>query len=449
MRLLAFILTILPLSLQYWDDTPVVKALKGHMEEITLAQNEGRAPGSEGEKAVASYIREVFLNNGIDVLSGVEGDVFGIAREGGDTLVSRNVIGYIPGYDPVLKGHYIVVGARMDNLGINEISIDGERRTQIFTGANGNASGLSVLMELALQCARNSILFRRSILFVGFGSSTASFAGAWHFLNHTFLKDRQRIDAMVNIDMVGYHSKDGLQVFTAGNEDLNLILENLSSSLMPIKPTLIPTEPYPSDQQIFYAAQIPSVLFTTGRYPEHNTIRDTPDLLDYDLMECEVEYLYNFMIAITGCKEGVPSFFNAPVLDKSNDELSIAWSECDVPPAFCNNINPAYFLEKWVHQYVKYPQSCINEGIQGRVMVTFTIAADGAVKDVHVTRSVDPDLDDAAVKVVAASPKWKPARRNGKKVSCTMTIPVEFRLQRRDNKRSFGINNVPMPSKGR
>ena len=149
MKFLALILTLLPLSLQYWEDTPVMKALKMHVSEVTLAQNEGRAPGSEGEKAVASYIREVFANNGIDVLSGADGDIFGIARAGGDTLVSRNVIGYIQGYDPDLKDHYIVVGARMDNLGVNEMSIDGERRSQIFTGANGNASGLSVLMELA------------------------------------------------------------------------------------------------------------------------------------------------------------------------------------------------------------------------------------------------------------------------------------------------------------
>lgn len=450
MKFLAIILTVFPLALQYWDDTPVVKALKAHVEEVTLAQNEGRAPGSEGEKAVASYVRETFANNGIDVLSGAGGDVFGIARDGGDTLVSRNVIGYIQGYDPVLKDHYIVVGARMDNLGVNEISVDGEHMSQIFSGANGNASGLSVLMELAGQASRNSILFRRSILFVAFGSSTASFAGAWHFLNHTFKKDISRIDAMVNLDMVGYHSKEGLQAFTAGNEDLNHLIADLSSSLLPIKPVLIPTEPYPSDQQIFYAEQIPSVLFTTGRYPEHNTVRDTPDILDYDLMECEVEYLYNFLLALAGCREGVPAFYNAPAEDKlpgkSMDDSAIAWSDCDIPPAFINNINPAYFLEKWVYQYLKYPQSCIDAGIQGRVMVTFTIGADGAVKDVHVTRSVDPDLDDAAVKVVSASPKWKPARRNGQKVACTITIPVEFRLQRTGRKRSFGINDITIPS---
>lgn len=425
-----FLLIITALLFQYWDDSEAVRALKSHVEEITAPANEGRAPGSEGEKAVATYIAECFEVRGLDVLSGTSGDVFGIGSETGDTIVSRNVMAYVEGYDKELKGHFIVVGARMDNMGKLSVTINGEPSFQIYPGANGNASGLAVMLELAGQVARNRLMFKRSVVFVAFGSSTRSFAGAWHFLHHTFGKDASNIDAMVNLDILGYN-RDGLMAFTAGNEDLNHIIAGVSSSMMPIRPSLIPTEPYPSDQQVFYDGQIPSVTFTTGRYPEHNTVRDQSSILDWSLMEREVEYLYNFLLALSACPEGTPSFYNSEKVDENSGDGPLSWSDCDVPPAFLGNINPAFFLEKWVYHYLKYPEACIRDGVQGRVMVEFTIGADGTVSDVHVARSVDPELDDAAIKVVAASPKWRPARMNGHKVACRMTIPVEFRLKKR------------------
>ena len=69
----------------------------------------------------------------------------------------------------------------------------------------------------------------------------------------------------------------------------------------------------------------------------------------------------------------------------------------------------------------------------------FIIEKDGRVTDVRVIRGVDEELDAEAVKVVAASPKWKPGRVNGNKVRTSMSIPVEFRLEKKGGKASFGI----------
>ena len=79
------------------------------------------------------------------------------------------------------------------------------------------------------------------------------------------------------------------------------------------------------------------------------------------------------------------------------------------------------------------------EGVQGRVMVAFVIEKDGKVSDVRVVKSVSPELDAEAVKVVSASPKWKPGRLAGEKVRTSMTIPVEFRLEKKGAKSGFGI----------
>lgn len=145
-------------------DGETVSALKMHVRELSSAHLEGRKPGSEGEKEAAEYVEAKFKEYGIDVISPKGGEVFGIKTEDGDTLVSRNVIGYVQGYDRDLRNSYIVVGARLDNLGTMTVTVDGQPVERIFYGANGNASGLSVLIELARMVQTNSILFRRSVL---------------------------------------------------------------------------------------------------------------------------------------------------------------------------------------------------------------------------------------------------------------------------------------------
>ena len=81
----------------------------------------------------------------------------------------------------------------------------------------------------------------------------------------------------------------------------------------------------------------------------------------------------------------------------------------------------------------------MEKGIQGTVHVNFIIDKDGKVTDVKVARSVDPLLDEEAVRVVSASPKWRPGRLRGQKVRTSMTIPVEFRLEKKSVRPKFGI----------
>ena len=114
----------------------------------------------------------------------------------------------------------------------------------------------------------------------------------------------------------------------------------------------------------------------------------------------------------------------------------VAHYECDVPPTFLGSSDPRVFLRKWVYSYMKYPKEAVRDGIQGRVLVNFTIDAKGKVKDVKVVRSVDPLLDAEAVRVVSASPDWKPGVLDGKKVECELSLYIEFKLEK---KGSFGI----------
>ena len=107
-------------------DSEAVSAIKKHVRELSAAALEGRKAGSEGEKAAADYVRNKLIEYGVDVISPEGGDVFGLKTESGDTLTSRNVIGFIQGYDKNLRDQYIVIGARLDNLGTMTMTVDGK-----------------------------------------------------------------------------------------------------------------------------------------------------------------------------------------------------------------------------------------------------------------------------------------------------------------------------------
>ncbi len=442
---LAMVLSALSASAQFrngasYDDLydgETVASMKSHVRELSSAYLEGRKAGSEGEKMAAEYVADMFREYGVDVISADGGDVFGIRKESGDTLTSRNVVGFVQGYDRELRDKYIVVGARLDNLGTMTMTVDGQPVERIYYGANGNASGLSMLVELARMVQTNSILFRRSVLFVAFGASAETYAGSWYFLNREF-SDTDKIDAMINLDMLGT-GNDGFYAYTSSNADLNAIIRTLTGNLQPITPEIVSTEPYPSDHRAFYAKEIPSVFFTTGRYSEHNTDRDTQSILDYEMMERELEYIYNFTLAIAN-SSAVISFrpSDVPERDKSFDDV-IPYHDVDARPAFLNSQDPRQFLEKWVYQYLKYPEKALVDGTQGRVMVEFIIEKDGKVTNVRVVKGVSEELDAEAVKVVSASPKWKAGRLAGEKVRTSMTIPIEFRLEQKGDRQRIGI----------
>ena len=411
------------------DDSEVVSSMKEQVEYLSSAMLEGRKAGSEGEREAAAYVSDMLSSYGLDVLSGEDGDVFGLRQENGDTLRSRNVLAYIPGYDPDLRDHYIVIGARLDNLGTSEITVDGVKRRTIYYGANGNASGLAMLMQLARKLKTNSVLLRRSVIVAAFGSSLDMGAGSWYFLNRSFA-GADKIDAMINLDMLGTASS-GFYAYTASNQDLNAIVSRLSGTLQPIQPTLVSLEPVGSDHRSFYEKEIPAIFFTTGMYPEYNSGKDTASVLEYDDMERELEYIYNFTLELVNGEK--PGF---RVKDERGrkyvkDEDVVPYYECDVKPVFLGSADPSVFMSKWVYVYLRYPREAVEAGVQGRVLVDFVIDKRGKVTDVKVIRGVSDALDAEAVRVISASPDWKPARVRGKKVRCEMSVYVDFKLERR------------------
>ncbi len=86
-------------------------------------------------------------------------------------------------------------------------------------------------------------------------------------------------------------------------------------------------------------------------------------------------------------------------------------------------------LTKYLATSVKYPVIAQENGIQGRVYVSFVVSSKGTVEQVKIARGVDSNLDKEAMRVVMNMPIWKPGKQRGKPVKVSYTVPINFVLR--------------------
>lgn len=119
--------------------------------------------------------------------------------------------------------------------------------------------------------------------------------------------------------------------------------------------------------------------------------------------------------------------YQAAVEVEEVEEEAIPFQLVEKAPSFQGG-GPNEFT-KWVNQRLVYPEIAKENGVQGRVVLQFTVEKDGSVTNVKVLRGVDSSLDKEAVRVVASSPKWTPGRQRDRAVKVTYTFPVIFQLR--------------------
>ena len=85
-------------------------------------------------------------------------------------------------------------------------------------------------------------------------------------------------------------------------------------------------------------------------------------------------------------------------------------------------------MMKFLQTNIKYPEEAKKKGTQGRVVVQFVVEKDGSIVESKVVKSVSPELDAEALRVVKAMPKWIPGEQRGKKVRVLFTLPVSFKI---------------------
>ena len=405
-------------------------SLRKNVAYLTDSSMLGRGAGSEQEKRAAAYLYDQLLDAGVIMLTPETGEDFYIVHNG-DTLHSQNVIGIVEGYDPKLRNEYVVVGAHYDHLGTSVLKRDGKEVEQIYYGADDNASGVATLIEVARQVASQHFMFRRSVIFALFGAEELGMMGSWYFLNRSF-RHTDDIVAMINLDMVGRSGRDNtMQVYTAdANVEMMEIINWLSGRALSIAPKYTPTDYFPSDHRNFYQKGIPVALFTSGTHRDYHTVRDTPDKLDYSQMEKLVEYVYSMAEVLANREERIRCATQVKGNgSKDGKETVYTQATVDKRATFLHG-DEGQFLNRWVYDYIKYPDSAIRNGIEGRVIAEFIVGSDGKVRDVEIVKGLDDEIDAQVVKVIMASPKWKPAILRGKEVSVRVSVPVEFKLSK-------------------
>jgi TonB family protein len=108
-----------------------------------------------------------------------------------------------------------------------------------------------------------------------------------------------------------------------------------------------------------------------------------------------------------------------------------------------NNGDPAIEFRKYITQNLRYPKEEAEKGISGRVIVQFTVNADGSVSDAEVVNGSSPGLDNEAIRVVESSPSWTPGKQRGKAVAVKFTFPISFALaEKKVQGNNAGDSNV-------
>lgn len=116
-------------------------------------------------------------------------------------------------------------------------------------------------------------------------------------------------------------------------------------------------------------------------------------------------------------------FMMALPMNAQSESSTKVYDEVDEMPSFPGGLNG---LMTFLAQNMVYPVTAQENGVQGRVIISFVVETDGSITDVKVARSVDPSLDREAMRVVKAMPKWMPGKKDGKPVRVKYTVPMVF-----------------------
>ena len=163
---------------------------------------------------------------------------------------------------------------------------------------------------------------------------------------------------------------------------------------------------------------------------EKKTIQEILDIVDNEteIEETRIETAEDTNIAVSGpsSPHSGPVMMGPPApVQEDNDEGEV-FDVVEENPSFPGGDAA---LMTWLQKNLKYPAAAQENGIQGRVLVSFIVNKDGSIVEPKIIRSVDPSLDKEAARVVSSMPRWKPGKQRGKAVRVKYTLPVTFRLQ--------------------
>ncbi|ASB50068.1 M20/M25/M40 family metallo-hydrolase [Alkalitalea saponilacus] len=257
--------------------------LETHVTILAADSLEGRGLGTRGKDIARDYIRNQFAEIGLTSFKEDYFHHFEFRSTSGviANIYGTNVVGFLKGHDSKLKDEYIVIGAHYDHLGYE---MRGDERV-IFPGADDNASGVSLMLEMARYFATNPESHGRSLIFVAFDAEESGLIGSRWFIEDERFASKD-IKTMFSLDMVGmYRSNEGLNLkgigSIAGGEELAGYLAGNHNLILRKQGSRIEER---TDTWYFGLAGIPSVHVHTGPHSPYHQPGDLAHLLQYEEM---------------------------------------------------------------------------------------------------------------------------------------------------------------------
>jgi hypothetical protein len=259
-------------------------ALLAHVRWLADPAREGRGFGSPGLAATADYIRDQFAAAGLRP-GGVDGGWFQPfrARGGPDNAAVelRNVIGVIPGADPARRGEAAVLSAHYDHLGRGWPGARVDALGKVHPGADDNASGVAVLIEVARKLAAGPPP-PRTIVVVAFSGEEAGLLGSRYYVQNPLPLPLPvaGLVGVVNLDTVGnLRDQPVTALATDSAREWPFVFSGITA-VSGIPTRSVGGASQSSDQQAFIDAGVPGVQLFTAATADYHQPTDTADRVD-------------------------------------------------------------------------------------------------------------------------------------------------------------------------
>ncbi len=280
----ATIFTELPRRKALATLAPVFSAERMMKTVEYLASNElaGRAPGTDGIKKAADYIVEKFKSSGLQP-GADDGSYFQIWNEvidaKGTKAPVKNIIGIIPGTNPNLKDESVIVCAHYDHLGLGWPGANKGNEGKIHPGADDNASGVSVMLELA-NLLGTTLKPQRTVIFIAFTSEESGLLGSKYYVENTKRFPAKKVIGVLNFDTVGRLGEKKLYVLSSNTAREWRFIFMGASYVTGVESEMVTQDLDASDQRSFLNIGIPGVQFFAGANEGYHKPSDTADKID-------------------------------------------------------------------------------------------------------------------------------------------------------------------------
>ena len=255
--------------------------LMGHVNFLAAPEREGRGFGSAGLDASAEYIKQQFAAAGLQP-GGDNGTYFQAftAKGGTDNAerTLRNVIAVLPGSNPQFKGEAALLTAHYDHLGFGWPGVRSDAVGKLHPGADDNASGVAVLLEVAKQLAAGPPP-PRAIVIIAFSGEEAGLLGSRYFVQHPTVP-MAGIFGDINMDTVGRLGEHPVSVLASESAREWPFVFSGITAVTGVQTRNIPGATESSDQLAFIEAGVPGVQLFTSATLDYHRPTDTPDKID-------------------------------------------------------------------------------------------------------------------------------------------------------------------------